>query len=178
MPLRNVKRPSLAILLGSVLLAQMLGGCAGYQLGPTNGRLAGGQSIQVDPFSNKTMEPRLSEVVTSSVRKQLQQDGTFRLNTSNEGDIIVTGRIMRYDHNQLTFRPSDTRTPRDYTVSITAKVTARERSSGKVILERSASGRTTLRVGEDLTSAERQAIPLAAEDLAHNITSLLVDGEW
>ena len=39
-------------------------------------------------------------------------------------------------------------------------------------------GRTTIRVGNDLTSAERQAVPLAAEDLARSITSLLVDGEW
>ena len=39
-------------------------------------------------------------------------------------------------------------------------------------------GRTTLRVGSDLTSSERQAIPLAAEDLARHVTSLLVDGEW
>ena len=124
------------------------------------------------------MEPRLSEAVTSSVRKQLQQDGTFRLDTSNGGDIVVTGSITRYDHNQLTFQPSDIVTPRDYSVSITAQVTARERGSGKVILDRAVAGRTTLRVGQNLTSAERQAVPLAAEDLARNITSLLVDGAW
>ena len=173
-----MKRPRIAVLLGSVLLAQLLGGCAGYQLGPTNGRLAGGQSIQVNPFSSKVMEPRLSEAVTLSVRKQLQQDGTFRLDTSNGGDIVVTGSITRYDHNQLTFQPSDIVTPRDYSVSITAQVTARERGSGKVILDRAVAGRTTLRVGQNLTSAERQAVPLAAEDLARNITSLLVDGAW
>jgi hypothetical protein len=40
------------------------------------------------------------------------------------------------------------------------------------------SGRTTLRAGPDLTSSERQAIPLAAADLARHVTSLLVDGEW
>ena len=41
-----------------------------------------------------------------------------------------------------------------------------------------AQGRTTLRPGADFSSAERQAVPLLAEDLARNITSLLVDGSW
>jgi len=37
--------------------------------------------------------------VTSSLRKNLQQDGTFRLDTSNEGDIIVT---PHQDTNNIT----------------------------------------------------------------------------
>jgi hypothetical protein len=35
-----------------------------------------------------------------------------------------------------------------------------------------------VRVGNDLTSAERQALPLAADDLARSITALLADGTW
>jgi hypothetical protein len=37
---------------------------------------------------------------------------------------------------------------------------------------------TLIRVGSDLTSAERQALPLLAADLARNITALLADGTW
>ena len=37
---------------------------------------------------------------------------------------------------------------------------------------------TLVRVGSDLSSAERQAIPLLADDLAKNVTELLVDGTW
>jgi hypothetical protein len=46
------------------------------------------------------------------------------------------------------------------------------------LLERSVSGRTTVLIGDDLASAERQAVPLLAADLARNATSLLVDGNW
>jgi hypothetical protein len=53
-----------------------------------------------------------------------------------------------------------------------------ERLGGKKVLDREVSGRTTVRVGSDLASAERQAIPLLAEDLAKNITALLVEGAW
>jgi hypothetical protein len=33
-------------------------------------------------------------------------------------------------------------------------------------------------VGDDLPSAERQSMPLAATDLARRITALLADGSW
>ena len=59
-----------------------------------------------------------------------------------------------------------------------ADIKAVHRDTGKVLLERSVSGRTTVLIGDDLASAERQAVPLLAADLARNATSLLVDGNW
>lgn len=162
----------------SCLAALMLTGCAGYQLGPTNGTKAGERSIEVQFFQNKTGEPRLIEAVTQQLRKTLQQDGTYKLDTRGESDVVVTGTLIRYDRGGVTFQPSDIRTVRDYNVTVTAHVIARERSSGKVVLERMITGRTTLRAGSDLASAERQSLPNLAEDLARNITTYLVDGNW
>ena len=56
------------------LVALALTGCAGYKLGPSNGAVAGGKSVQVMPFSNQTMEPRLGEAATAQLRKELQRD--------------------------------------------------------------------------------------------------------
>ena len=161
------------------VLCLLLTGCAGYKLGPTNGLPAGSRSVQVNLFQNKVLEePRLSEAVTAALRKQLQQDGTFTLETRQEGDVIVNGTIYRYQRAGLSFQPQDILTPRDYRLTMWAQVDARERSSGKVLLNRRVRGHTTVRIGADLTTAERQSIPLAAEDLARNITALLADGEW
>jgi Lipopolysaccharide-assembly len=156
----------------------LLSGCAGYQLGPTNGMASGSKSIQITPFASKPYEPRLSDAVTTQLRKTIQKDGTYRLNTSDDPDIVVTGTIETYDRRQLSFQPTDILTPRDYRILLVAHVVARERSTGKTILDRDVSGKTTVRIGNDLTSAERQALPLAAEDLARSITSLLADGTW
>ena len=38
--------------------------------------------------------------------------------------------------------------------------------------------RTTVRLGDDLASAERQALPLLSSDLAKRIVALLAEGEW
>jgi len=166
-----------AVIGGSLLLAGLTG-CAGYHLGPTNGLRSGERSVQVNPFLNQTLEPHLSDAIGLSLRKNLQKDGTYRLNTSNQGDIIVSGTIVHYDRIQVSFQPTDILTPRQYRVVILAQVIARERLSGKVVLNRKVSGQSTLFVGADLPSAERQAWPLVTDDLAKNITGLLVDGEW
>ena len=165
-----------ALLCLGILLAG-LAGCA-YRLGPTNGERAGARSVQIHPFENKTIEPRLIEAVTFALRKQVQQDGTYKLNTHDEGDIIVSGAIVNYERRSLSFQSRDAITPRDYRLTITAHVMARERATGKVLLDKKVNGHSDIRIGPDLVSAEREALPLVAADLARNTTALLVDGTW
>jgi hypothetical protein len=153
-------------------------GCAGYKLGPVNGQAAGAKSVQVNPFTNKTLEPRLGDEVTAQLRKQLQQDGTFQLASHNDGDIVVSGSVIRYQRQEISLSPSDTLTVRDYRLELRAQVTAHDRSSGKVILSQPVTGYTLIRVTTDLTSTERQAMPLLAADFAKNVTALLTEGGW
>ena len=100
------------------------------------------------------------------------------MDTRGQGDIVVTGAVVEYDRSHISFQPQDILTPRDYRLRIRAQVTARDRSSGRVLLDREVMGHTTLRVTPDLASAERQAIPQAADELARNITALLTEGSW
>ena len=82
------------LLVGLVALGGS--GCAGYKLGPVNGLAAGAKSVQVNPFTNKTLEPRLGDEVTAQLRKQLQRDGTYQLASHDDGDIVVSGSVTRY----------------------------------------------------------------------------------
>jgi len=162
--------------LGAAALG--LAGCAGYKLGPTNGVVAGDKSIQINPFSNRTLEPRLTDDVTWQLRKQVQRDGTYRLASGNDGDIVVSGVITNYGRQELSFVRRDILIVRDYRLSLTALVTARDQATGKVLLDQPVTGSTLVRVGSDLPNAMRQALPLLAADLAKNVTALLVEGSW
>ena len=164
--------------LFTACLAFVLSGCAGYQLGPSNNLAAGEKSVRITPFANKTLEPRLGDAVTGALRKELQRDGTYRLATRDAGDIVVDGTITRYLRQEQTLVPDDVITVRDYRIALTAQVTARDRATGKVLLDQPVTGYTLLRVGPDLTSAERQALPLLAADFARQVTALLADGTW
>jgi hypothetical protein len=164
--------------LASALLCFAICGCAGYRLGPVNGQPAGEKSLQIAPFDNRTLEPRLGDAVTAQLRKELQRDGTYQLATHDNGDIIVTGSLTRYARRELSFVPRDILTVRDYGITLTAQVTARERSTGKILLDQAVTGTTIIRVDTDLVSTERQALPLLAADLAKHVVGLLAEGAW
>ncbi|MEI9961872.1 MAG: LPS assembly lipoprotein LptE [Limisphaerales bacterium] len=159
--------------------AMLLAGCAGYRLGPVNGAVAGDKSVEIQPFNNQTLQPRLGDSVTQILREELQTDGTYHLAThSNTGDIVVSGIITQYQRSGVSYQSQDVATAQDYRISVIAHVIARERSTGKILVEKDVTGYTLIRVGVDLNSAERQSMPLLAQDLARNIAQLLTEGSW
>ncbi len=164
--------------LAVALVAFVTSGCASYKLGPVNGLTAREKSVQVNPFINNTVEPRLTDAVTQQLRKQLQLDGTYQLASHDDGNIVVSGVIIHYARQEVSFSASDVLTVRDFRLELTAQVNAYDRSSGKSILNRPVTGTTLMRVTTDLTSSERQALPLLAADFAKNVTTLLTEGGW
>jgi hypothetical protein len=159
-------------------LALALTGCLGYHVGPTGGHVAQARSIQINQFVNKTLEPELNDYVMISLREHFIQDGTYRLDTHDKGDVVLNGVITSYQRTGISVQPTDVLTVLDYNISLTVKITARERGTGKVIFDGPVTGQTAIRAGSDLTSAERQAIPQLTDDLAKKVTATLVDGTW
>jgi hypothetical protein len=159
--------------------AMFSAGCAGYHLGPVNPNVvAGAKSIEIAPFNNQTLQPRLGDAVTQALRERMQTDGTYHLATRGPGDVVVTGVITAYTREGVGFLRSDVATAVNYRVDLTAHVKAVDRASGKVLLDKNVNGYTLVQVGTDLTDAERQSLPLLAEDMARNIAELLTEGAW
>ena len=161
-----------------VLAAIFLSGCAGYHLGSVNGDVAGEKTVEVKPFNNQTLQPRLGDDVTQALRERLQTDATYRLVTGEPGDLVVHGVIRTYTRVGLGNLNRDSSTMQNYRVAVTVHVTVRERVSGKLRLDRDVQGSTLVNVGPDFASSERQAAPLLAANLAQNITALLTEGGW
>ena len=162
--------------LACLALVLFAAGC-GYTLGPTNGLTAGEKKVQITPFLNNTFQPRLGDAVTTALRRKIQEDGTYRLASHDDADIIVTGVLKKYVRHELSFEPHDVLTVQDYRVSVVAEYTARNLNTGSVMNWTNISY-TLVRVGSDLTSSERQAMPVLAEEVAKNITDSLADGSW
>ena len=167
-----------ALLALALVLLLVGAGCAGYKLGPTGEQRAGEKSIQVNPVVNATLEPQLGPAVNHALRKEIQQDGTFRLATHGDGDIALNLELVRYHRRGIAYDPNNTITATDYELILEARVLATDRRSGREMLNKEVRSRTTIRIGPDLTSTERQARPLLAGALAGNIVSLLANGEW
>ena len=169
-------------MLRSCLLAGLTlvlaSGCAGYRMGPTGGFEAGSRTIRVNYFANHTLQPRLSEAVAQALRKRLQQDGTYRLVSAGEADVVVTGDITHFERSPVSFQPGDVRTTRDEQLELAVKLVAADRLAGTNLVDREIVGRMVVRLASDQTSAERQALTQLAEDFANRAAPLIVDGTW
>lgn len=166
-------------LLLSCALALALCGCAGYHLGAVNGPPAGTRTVEVLPFNNQTLQPRLGDALTQALRERFQVDGTYRLVTGGQpGDVVVSGTITKYDRETMGYLNTDSTTPQNYRVGATVHVVVRDSTSGKLLLDKDIKGHTLVNVGADLASAERQAAPLLADDIARNIVEELTEGGW
>jgi hypothetical protein len=153
-------------------------GCAGYHLGPVNGAPAGDRTVEVLPFNNQTLQPRLGDALTQALRERFQVDGTYKLVSGKPGDIVVSGTITHYEREGLGYLSADATTPENYRVGATVHVVVRDSATGKLLLDKNIKGHTLVNIGSDLASSERQAAPLLAADAAQNIVAELTEGSW
>lgn len=93
----------------SIILLFFFAGCAGYQLGAVKpSAYSGVHNIFVPPFKNDTLEPRISNLITNAVLKEMQLDGTYKVSRKFEADAILRGRIEKITKYQLRGVRTDT----------------------------------------------------------------------
>ena len=157
-----------------VLVSVFASGCAGYHIGPVT--KTSFHSISVPMFRNETLRPQLEAPICNAIIRRLQEDGSVRIEERARADVILTGTVFRYDRVPLRALRTETGVPREYRLSITVRVEARDRRTGETVLRPTeVEGKSDVLIGEDQQSAEMQALPLVADDIAKQITGLLLE---
>ena len=160
-----------------LLLLFLLGGCAGYQLGPaTPGYLRQVHSIAVPTFTNTTLAPRIEVLVTSTVIKQFQQDGTFKIVNADVADATLKGEIVGVNRSPARSVRGNVLSTTEFSLVMTVRYTLLGRDGNPLGAAGGATGSTSFFVGQDVNTDERQALPLAAEQLARRLVSQLSEG--
>lgn len=155
-------------LVGCALFA----GCA-YRVGPTS--TLNVRSIAVPNFKNATYEPRISVQITDAIIKRLQTDGSMKVVGEEAADATLTGTITNWRRYGLRYSRNNVLIPSEYRLTVTALATLTDNRTGKQLVNGAFTGTTTYFFGDDLAQAERQALSLAADDLARRITDRIVD---
>jgi len=155
-----------------------LGGCAGYHIGPVQPYyLRSIHTIAIPTFGNKTLLPRIAVLVTDTVIKQFQQDGTYRIVGDDKADAILKGDIIHITRAPARSLLGNVLATTEFSLQMRVRYSLVERSTGKVLsAPQEVIGNTSFFVGPDITSDERQALPLAAEELATHLVSQLSEG--
>jgi hypothetical protein len=154
-----------------------LTGCLGYHVGPAKPYyLRDVHSIAVPIFKNHTLRPRVEAIVTDTVIKQFQQDGTFQIAGGDNGDATLKGEIEQISRTPARSVRGNVLATTEFilTMRIQYSLVARD---GTVLISRAqVIGRTNFFVSPDIVTDERQALPLAAEDLSKQLVTQLSEG--
>ena len=188
-------------MVGAFALA--VAACANYQIGSVKpSAYAGIESLHVPPFTNETLEPRLSSLVTNAIIKELQADGTYKVATKGNSDAVLRGKIVKINKRQLRAVRTDTLQSQELQLYIHVDYHLEDPSTGNRInstaraLKESDNSKTRADEGADFIGVregrvigetiqfvddsyqvgERNALAVAAEDLADKLVAQIANG--
>ena len=152
-------------------------GCLGYHIGPVKPYyLRDVHTIAVPTFKNRTLVPRIEVLVTDTVIKQLQQDGTFQIVSGDKADATLGGEIFSINRSPARSVRGNVLATTEFNLALVVKYSLIGRYGEQLAPTSQAIGTTSFFVSGDVTSDERQALPLATEDLATRLVSQLSEG--
>jgi hypothetical protein len=166
------------VLVGMLGLLTVLSGCAGYRVGNISGReLQGVRSVFVPTVKNETIEPGLPVMVSNEIIRRFDNDGTLETLQSAQADSELDVTIKRMERRPVRGNRRNTLLTETYELTLVAEATFINRKLGRKVFEsKEVRGRTEYFVQNNMQEVERQALPLAAEDLANQVVSMVTEG--
>ena len=165
------------------LAALLLAGCAGYKIGPVQPTFMKDiHKIAIPTFRNDTLEPRVEASLATTVINQFQQDGTYQIVDEKDADAILEGRLDMIQRHPARSVQGNVLQTLEYTLTIRCRFKLTRKSTGIVMDERAIVGTTSFyasgsgSIAEDVNQDERQAIPLAAQDMAQQLVTQYSEG--
>lgn len=163
-------------LLTALLACSLLAGC-GYKLGeirPTPMRSV--RTLAVPTFKNRTYEPRVEVLLADTLIKQLQQDGTYTVISDEQADAILYCTLNKTERRALRSVQNNVLATAEFELILEVTYEVVDRVTGIILMQGRLRGRTDFFSNDDLQTTERQAIPIAAQDLAEQITAEISEG--
>lgn len=167
------------VLAAAALLAVLTAsGCAGYRVGDVSGRnLQGVHSVYVPVARNNSLQPDIQVTVTNSIIRRFNTDGTLEVNQSSNADSELDLTITDVQSTPMRSSTNDILVTAQYQLTIHATATYVNRRLGRKIFENTAVvGTTSFFTQSNIQEGIRQALPLAANDLANNTVKLVTEG--
>jgi hypothetical protein len=168
---RSIARRFFCILLGC------LTGCAGYTLGPTPPTyMKGVRQVAVPIFKNATVASDIQAMATTTVIKQIQQDGTYEVTGVDRADAVVIGTILSVERTKARSLQGNVLASSEFNLRVMIDFRIERPNTAQLMAHTSVEGDTSFFVGNDTASQEREAIPLALQDAAVQFVSYLSEG--
>lgn len=160
--------------LALALATTLTSGCAGYRVGsqlPPNVR-----RLYIPTVENLTGEPLIENEITRALIAEIQRDGSLQIAPSERADAVLRMRVRRFDLAPIAYRQRLRSEPDEYRLTLEASFVVTRADSDAVVAEHPAArGEGTALRTADFSAAKRAALPIAARDLARDVTRKLVE---
>jgi hypothetical protein len=127
-------------------------------------------------FRNTTLIPRVESLVSASVIKQFHQDGTYRIVNEDQADAILKAEVVTVGRSPARSVRGNVLATTEFNLVLRVRYTLTDRTGRILAGPAEATGTTSFFVGEDVSTDERQALPLAAQELATRLVSQVTEG--
>jgi lipopolysaccharide assembly LptE-like protein len=160
-----------------LIVAGLLSGCLGYTVGPVQPTyMKGIHRLAVPILKNNTVEPDVDTLATTTLIKQLQQDGTYEVTSLDRADAEVRGVIDLVQRAAVRSVVGNVLAASEFSLQVKVRFEVVNPKTGAVLGARDVYGTSSFFVQNDIQTQEHQAIPLAVEDAAVQMASYLSEG--
>ena len=151
-------------------------GCLGYHLGPAKpAYLKDVHTIAVPVFRNNTLVPGLEGLITDTVIGQVQQDGTYQVVPVAGADAVLTCTIEKLQRTPDRSVTGNVLLTSEFDLDMGVRYVLADKT-GRILDSGRLDGQTRFFVGNDVEQDERQAVPIAAQQLAVRVVSEITEG--
>jgi len=164
-----------------VPILALLASCANYKMGstPKGDGLGDIRVLYVPTAVNETDETAVPGPVTNAILQEIDRDGTFRHARKDESDAILEVTVKKIERSPIQQSVEQYLTTLQYQLTVTLEYRLYNLKDKKEVISKSIiSGSTTFFVQGDQTESQRQALPLAAQNVAQNLVTSLANRGW
>jgi hypothetical protein len=139
--------------------------------------MQGINTIAVPTFRNSTLIPRIEVLISDTVIRQIQEDGTYKVASSDRtADAVLEGEVILVQRRPSRSVIGDIQATQEFDMTLTVHYKVIRKATGELVEDKNAQGTTSFFVSGDVNQDERQAIPLAAQNVASRIVSDISEG--
>jgi hypothetical protein len=132
--------------------------------------------VAVPIFDNRTNEPDIEALATTTLIKQLQQDGTYQVTRADQADAEIKGVITDVIRSQARALTGNVLASSEFNLTVRIHLDVIDAHTKATLSQRDVEGTSRFFVQNDIPAQERQALPLAFEDASVQATSYLSEG--
>jgi hypothetical protein len=116
-------------------------------------------------------------LISDTVIRQIQEDGTYKVASSDRtADAVLEGEVILVQRRPSRSVIGDIQATQEFDMTLTVHYKVIRKATGELVEDKNAQGTTSFFVSGDVNQDERQAIPLAAQNVASRIVSDISEG--